>query len=63
VLAGQQLVGKLGSGHPGPFGHRGGPFVDLVEQTDDSQTPRWPNSHPTAETVTPLSATRPEPLP
>jgi hypothetical protein len=23
VLIGQQLVGKLGSGHPGPLGHRG----------------------------------------
>ena len=28
-------------------------------QTDDLQTPRWPNSHPTAHAVTPLSATRP----
>jgi hypothetical protein len=30
-----------------------------VEQTDDSQAPRWPNSHLTADAVTPLSATRP----
>jgi hypothetical protein len=59
VLTGQQLVGNLGSGHPWPLGHRGGRFVDLVEQTDDSQAPRWPNSHPTADAVTPHSATRP----
>jgi hypothetical protein len=61
VLAGQQLVGNLRSGHPGAFGHRGAPFVDLVEQTDDSQAPRWPNSHPTASPPTPHSATRPAP--
>jgi len=36
VLARQQLVGNLRGGHPGPLGHRGAPFVDLVEQTDDS---------------------------
>jgi hypothetical protein len=59
VLAGQQLVGNLGSGHPWPLGHRGAPFVDLVEQTDDSQAPRRPNSHLTADAVTPHSATRP----
>jgi hypothetical protein len=34
-----------------------------VEQTDDSQMPRWPNSHPTADAVTPLSPTRPRLLP
>jgi len=28
VLVGQQLVGKLGSSHPGPLGHRGASFVD-----------------------------------
>jgi hypothetical protein len=28
VLVGQQLVGQLGSGHPGPLGHRGASFVD-----------------------------------
>ena len=59
VLARQQLVGNLRGGHPGPLGHRGAPFVDLVEQTNDSQAPRWPNSHPTADAVTPHSATRP----
>ena len=31
---------------------RGGPFIDLVEHTDDSQAPRWPNSHPTADAAT-----------
>jgi hypothetical protein len=57
--AGQQLVGELGSGHPGPLGHRGGPFVDPVEQTDDPPAPRWPNPRPTASPPTPHSATRP----
>ncbi|HET7519765.1 MAG TPA: hypothetical protein VFN05_19150, partial [Actinomycetes bacterium] len=33
VLVNQQLVGELGGGHPGPVGHRGGPFVALRKQT------------------------------
>jgi hypothetical protein len=28
VLIGEELVGKLGSGHPVAFGHRGVSFVD-----------------------------------
>jgi hypothetical protein len=60
VLVNQQLVRQLGSGHPGPVGHRGGPFVALREQTDDSQALRWPNSHQPASAVTPLSPTRPD---
>jgi hypothetical protein len=66
VLVNQQLVGELGGGHPGPVGHRGSPFVALREQTDDSQTPRWPNSQSTVQSagaVTPLSPTRPLVLP
>src|SRR4029450_6540297 len=64
VLISEQLVRQLGSGHPGPLGHRGAPFVALREQTDDSQTPRWPNSQSAVQptgTVTPLSPTRPVP--
>src|SRR4029450_3386733 len=64
VLISEQLVRQLGSGHPGPLGHRGAPFVALREQTDDSQTPRWPNSQSAVQptgTVTPLSPTRPAP--
>jgi hypothetical protein len=41
---------------------RGGPFIDLLDQADDSQAPRWPNSHPTADAATPLSAARPQGL-
>ena len=28
VLVAEELVGQLGSGHPGPLGHRGASFVD-----------------------------------
>jgi hypothetical protein len=36
------------------------PAVEARQQSDDSQTPRWPNSHPTdRDAVTPLSVTRP----
>jgi hypothetical protein len=35
VLAGKQLVGKLGSGHPWALGHRGAPGSSICEGTDD----------------------------
>jgi hypothetical protein len=35
-------------------------IVVLREQTDDSQALQWPNSHPRASAVTPLSPTRPQ---
>ena len=59
VLTGQQLVGKLGSGHPGPFGHRGVSFVALREQTDDHEARGGRTHIRPASLATPLSATRP----
>jgi hypothetical protein len=46
VLAGEQLVGKWAAVILWPSAIVVFSFVDLVEQTDDSRTPRWPNSHP-----------------
>lgn len=59
VFSVQQLVGNLGSSHPGQLGHRGVSFVALREQTDDSQTRGGRDASQPASPPTPLSPTSP----
>jgi hypothetical protein len=59
VLLAHELVGQLGSGHPGPLGHRGVSFVALREQTDDHEAHGGRGHIRPRGLVTPLSATRP----
>jgi hypothetical protein len=59
VLVGHELVGKLGSGHPWPLGHRGVSLRRSVEQTDDHEARGGRVHGPTgsARLATPLSPT------
>ena len=59
VLIDEQLVGQLGSGHPGPLGHRGASFVALLEQTDDHEARGGRGHIRPRGLATPLSPTRP----